>query len=1038
MVDSAKIRFVLAGTEASPGASKANEPVGRGGPAAPHNVLAGFTVRQHFDLSAAQRTTRQETQTAPLEPGDVLALEMEGGFVLYTSAGRLADDLRRLDPQAERDGVIRLDALQRDTPATRGLGDWVVRALSVLGIDDTWLIGRAAQKVQEWGGNALVQGASWVGTKAVMWAIEEQLARQPGLYAWSEEETASGDLLAPSPAGFGNEDAQEPMLLFIHGTGSSTCGSFGELHRPEAAREWLALREKFGQHIYGFEHRTFSRSPIENALDLARALPAGARLSLVTHSRGGMVGDLLGAKGFEDLIADSFMRTDPRLAVANKEDRDTLTALAKELAAKRFVIEHYVRVACPAQGTLLASSHIDAFLSALLHVIGLVPGLAGTPHYAVVKRVLLQIVKNRTDPRLVPGLEAMLPDSPLAALIGRAQPQEQARIAVVAGDIEGSSVLKRLGVFLTDYLLFEEENNDLVVDTESMFGGIARDVGHYVFDQGEDVSHFRYFANARTRHALQDWLTSEDVDVIQGFRPIRVDEPLKVMQRGVGDITGTRPVVLVLPGITGSHLQVNGDRIWFDFLDLARGNLAQIGYDRPNIVPDGLFRTFYGDLCNYLMATHDVFPFAYDWRQPLADTAALLAKAVDEALERTTASKQPVRLMAHSMGGLVVRAMMAQHRDTWDRLMDRAGSRVVMLGTPNRGSHGTVESLLGLSSTVRKLALLHPPTGLQGVLDLMARFPGAVQLLPRPGFRDTGDNSHDYYTASFWTDFKQGNDSPWFGKNVGAIPATSLLQAVKQSWALFDENLPNPDRITYVAGYGHETPCGIERADDKSQRLRMIGTLHGDGTVTHDSGLLDVLQHHQRVWYMDADHSGLITTEEHFSALTELLERGETTQLSPTRPAVRGGEQLFRYDPGPVLYPTPQELERALIGGRRPVRRRARAAQTLAVCCRAMDLRHAVHPILVGHYEGDAISGAEAQIDKYVMDNRLTLRHHLDAYAGPQATVAVILDEPNEDQAQLGIRRGAVVVGLGNFGQHAREPCGRRAPGYAALSPAAP
>jgi hypothetical protein len=76
MVDSAKIRFVLPGTEAAPGASKANEPVSRGGPATSHDVLAGVTVRQHFDLSAAQRTTGQKIQTAPLEPDDVLALEM--------------------------------------------------------------------------------------------------------------------------------------------------------------------------------------------------------------------------------------------------------------------------------------------------------------------------------------------------------------------------------------------------------------------------------------------------------------------------------------------------------------------------------------------------------------------------------------------------------------------------------------------------------------------------------------------------------------------------------------------------------------------------------------------------------------------------------------------------------------------------------------------------------------------------------------------------------------------------------------------------
>jgi len=180
MADRDTIRFLLPGTERPPSTSIVNGPVGRGGPAEAHEVLAGVTIRRHFDLSAAQRTGRQEIQTGPLEPDDVLALEMEDGFVFYTSAARLADDLRRINPQAESNGVIRLGVLQRDMPATRGLGDWVVRALSVLGVDEKWLIGKAAEKVQELGGAALVQGTSWAGTKAVMWAIEEQLARKPG------------------------------------------------------------------------------------------------------------------------------------------------------------------------------------------------------------------------------------------------------------------------------------------------------------------------------------------------------------------------------------------------------------------------------------------------------------------------------------------------------------------------------------------------------------------------------------------------------------------------------------------------------------------------------------------------------------------------------------------------------------------------------------------------------------------------------------------------------------------------------------------
>lgn len=1016
MVDNEKIRFVLPGVESIPAKSLAHGLASRGASAEELDLLAGVTVRQHFDLSAQQRAVGESVTTPPLAGDEVIALEMEGGFVLYTSAGRLADDLRRIDPKAELDGTISLEALRRQSPATRGLGEWMVRAFSVLGVDEKWLIGKAAEKAKEWGGEALVQGASWAGTKAVMWAIEEQLECKPGkLYAWSEE--AGGELLAAAPANMDGHRDDSPMLVFIHGTGSSTHGSFGELRRATAEIEWLALRQKFGKHIYGFEHRTFSESPIENALQLARQLPAGARLILVTHSRGGLVGDLLCAAGYDGLIDTGFMRTDPRLAQANEEDRKNLQALAEVRKTKQFVIESYVRVACPAQGTLLASVHIDAFLSGLLHLIGMVPGVAGTPVYAAVKRVLLQIAKNRTDPRLVPGIEAMLPGSPLAALIGRAQPMDGARIAIVAGDIEGSGLLKRAGVFLTDYLLFEEENNDLVVDTESMFGGIARVSGHYVFDQGEDVSHFRYFANPRTRRALQAWITGEEPAAVTDFSPIMQDKPLTVMQRGLHDVTSTLPVVVFLPDVMGSHLSAKEERIWFDFLALGLGKLTEISWGRPEIAPDGVFDRCYGDLCFYLSRSHDVVPFGYDWRSPLDQTALLLKQAVEQALEKTEDAKQPVRLMTHGMGGLVVRAMIAHHRATWDKLVARADGHWVMLGTPNKGSHATVESLLGLSGTIRKLAMLHPPLGVQGVVDIVAGFPGVLQLLPRPGFRDTGDARHNYYAPSFWANFKQGNDSLWYGNNVGAIPAAEILETVKQAWSTLDEELPDPERIVYVAGYGYETPCGIEREEGKYRRLRMVGTLNGDGAVTHESGLLDVLKRNQRVWFMYADHAGLVSTEEHFPALLELLERGETFRLPQVKPTVRGAEALFRYEPGPVLYPTNQELEDALIGRRQPVPRQAKAKHVLTVRCRAMDLRHAVHPILVGHYEGDAISGAEAQIDRYLVNNRLTLRHHLDAYAGPVGTFAVVLDEPNETQANAGVRRGAIVVGLGSFGE---------------------
>ena len=49
----------------------------------------------------------------------------------------------------------------------------------------------------------------------------------------------------------------------------------------------------YGGRVYALDHPTLSQSPIANALTLARALPKGATLHLLTHSRGGLVAEIL-------------------------------------------------------------------------------------------------------------------------------------------------------------------------------------------------------------------------------------------------------------------------------------------------------------------------------------------------------------------------------------------------------------------------------------------------------------------------------------------------------------------------------------------------------------------------------------------------------------------------------------------------------------------------------------------------------------------------------------------------------------------------
>src|SRR5262249_23709098 len=156
-----------------------------------------------------------------------------------------------------------------------------------------------------------------------------------------------------------------PLLVFIHGTASSTLGSFGAFLGPEAQPHWRVLRELFGEHIYAFEHRTMSESPIDNAIQLVSALPRKARVYLVSHSRGGMVGDLVCLKGVETQHIASFKRNDTDLAEADDYDQKNLEKLATAIVHKQLRIERFVRCASPARGTLLAGENIDTFLSVL-------------------------------------------------------------------------------------------------------------------------------------------------------------------------------------------------------------------------------------------------------------------------------------------------------------------------------------------------------------------------------------------------------------------------------------------------------------------------------------------------------------------------------------------------------------------------------------------------------------------------------------------------------------------------------------------------
>ncbi len=259
----------------------------------------GQTEEAEHKLSAKDVTTRvtairlSETRAEGTEipvkvkNDDVVALELDGGFTLWIRG----DDLRRELGEETRDGELTLRRRFGEGDSERGVAGWLLKGLKIFGFDPVeGLVSSAAKAVEPKNGNALLR-------------LNPEAPQPSAEAAW---QSVAGPLEAAQD--------KEPLLLFLHGTFSSTLGSFGELFK--APGPTATLQASYPGRIYGFEHRTLTESPIANALALAEMLPAGARLHLVSHSRGGLVGDLLCLTPLldqQDLLSTSYLeRLSPR------------------------------------------------------------------------------------------------------------------------------------------------------------------------------------------------------------------------------------------------------------------------------------------------------------------------------------------------------------------------------------------------------------------------------------------------------------------------------------------------------------------------------------------------------------------------------------------------------------------------------------------------------------------------------------------------------------------------------------------------------
>ena len=954
--------------------------------------------------------------TVEVSGDTVVRVELDNGFVLWSRMDDLSRDFGT-PPARDGDGSWEISRLtpRRAAANERGLAGLAVRILEFFGID---LAEKSAAALGE--------------------HFEEKLIGKhpPGFYRldlageFSLKPVADTEVI-PADAG--------PILVFLHGTASSTEGSFGKLWdggNLEGARLRQNLQPLYGDRVFALEHRTLTESPIDNALALARRLPAGADIHLVSHSRGGLVGEVLCLADCADLekilTADqvkTLFSADRTLApqlgllplsdaqmkardAAYDADRQRLLDLVAVLEQKQLRIGRFVRVACPARGTTLASGRLDRWLSVLDYV---AKAATGGGLFTDGLDFLLAVVKERTDPRTLPGVEAMMPGSALTRLLNTTPELiTTADLSVIAGDIEaGDGLWNTLKVLATDW--FYKNEHDLVVDTASMLGGLPRLGGAARFrqDQGAKVNHFRYFTNDLSVRWLAAGLSRADGDNA-GFqslapKPEAAPRCAAAIARSRGG-NKPRPIAVVLPGTMGSELVAGDDAVWLNYWALLRGGLKKIAMGREGIAPVGLVDQFYGPLVEFLARSHQVEIFPYDWRFSVRKAAARLVGTLEPLVAQAERSGQPLRLVAHSMGGLVVRSMIADGgagSALWKRITQLPGSRFLMLGTPNLGSYEAVRWLTGFNPTQAKLSLLDITQSTDQIINLVSRYPGLLELLP------FAPDDPDFTDVARWQKLRKELGAQW------DTAQTADLQEAGATWKFLKAAAPDPRFMTYVAGCQPATVIDYQltpgevlfRPDIK--RIEFIATREGDGTVPWSSGRLPGVP----VWYVDdTAHDALCAQPKAFPAYLDILVNGQTTLLPsspPARARAATGEERFVLPPSPPAdgIPSAEDVTNLGFSGQLPSTVEGeRATPRISVSIRHGNLTYARHPVLVGHYQGDTVVSAEGALDRQ-LGGRLTRLLDLGIYPGPLGSHTTFFNDSPAAKPM-----GAIVVGLGDIG----------------------
>lgn len=140
----------------------------------------------------------------------------------------------------------------------------------------------------------------------------------------------------------------------------------------------------------------------------------------------------------------------------------------------------------------------------------------------------------------------------------------------------------------------------------------------YFLSNTNKTNHFGYFRNEDSRWALQYAFRMVNNGEESPFSDVGGD---KDSSRGIGldlvmkrystnKVSGTRPIVIILPGIMGSTLCDNVDDIWLSIPRISAGAFVnKLNINATNIETSGVMEKYYRKIGEFMSLNYDVEVF---------------------------------------------------------------------------------------------------------------------------------------------------------------------------------------------------------------------------------------------------------------------------------------------------------------------------------------------------------------------------------------------------------------------------------------------